>query len=137
MENCLFCEIIKGRLPAYKFWEDEEFLAFLDINPLNPGHTLVIPKKHYRWVLEVKEFADYWETAGKIAKKLKQTLSADSINFVTLGYEMEHAHIHVIPRFDNDDLGSNLDWTKTKKLSDKELQILVQNLRGGVFKCRQ
>lgn len=133
MTDCIFCKIIKGEIPSYKVYEDENFLAFLDINPLNPGHTLVIPKKHYRWVLDVPQFGKYWEFAGKIAKKLQQNLKTDSINFVTLGYEVPHAHVHVIPRFKNDDLGGTIDWSKHKKLSPTDMNKIMEEVRGGVF----
>jgi len=131
--DCIFCKIISGDIPSYKVYEDKDFLAFLDINPLNPGHTLVIPKKHYRWVLDVAQFKNYWQAAGLVAQKLKQNLKAESINFVTLGYEVEHAHIHVIPRFKNDDLGSTIDWSKHKKISADKMEKIMKEVRGGVF----
>ena len=131
MSNCLFCKIIAGEIPSYRVYEDRDFLAFLDINPLNLGHTLVVPKKHYPWVIDVPNFGQYWEIAGGIAKRLKESLKADSLNFVTLGYEIPHAHIHVIPRFKNDALGMTIDWTKRKKLTSEELQKIATQLRGG------
>jgi len=131
--DCIFCKIINGEIPSFKIYEDEKFFAFLDINPLNPGHTLVIPKKHYRWALDVPQFGSYWEVAGVVAQSLKQNINAESINFVTLGYEVEHAHIHVIPRFKNDDLGSTIDWSKHKKISADKMKKIMKEVRGGVF----
>jgi histidine triad (HIT) family protein len=131
--DCIFCKIINGEIPSYKIYEDEKFFAFLDINPLNPGHTLVIPKKHYRWVLDVPQFGNYWEVAGVVAQNLKQNLNAESINFITLGYEVEHSHIHVIPRFKNDDLGGTIDWNKHKKISADEMKKIMKEVKGGVF----
>lgn len=122
MPDCIFCQIIAGKIPCYKIYEDTDFLAFLDINPLNPGHTLLVPKKHYRWVLDVPKFGQYWEIAGSLAKKIKQNLKADSVNFAALGYEITHAHIHIIPRFNGDDLGTTVDWRKKKKLNQKEME---------------
>jgi len=59
--NCIFCKIVKGEIPAYKIYEDENFLAFLDINPQSPGHTQVIPKRHYRWVWDIPNVGAYFE----------------------------------------------------------------------------
>ena len=129
MSNCIFCQIIAGKIPCYKIYEDNDFVAFLDANPLNPGHTLVMPKKHYRWVLDVPAFTLYWETAGKIAKKIKQSLKADSINFITLGYEINHAHIHIIPRFVGDDLGMTVNWSKKKQLSKAVMERLNNKIK--------
>ena len=61
MENCIFCKIVSGEIPSYKVYEDNEFMAFLDVRPLNLGHTLVIPKKHYRWVWDVPNIGEYYE----------------------------------------------------------------------------
>jgi len=133
MNDCIFCKIVKEEIPAYKVYEDKLFLAFLDINPLNPGHTLVVPKVHYRWVLDMPEFDKYWTVAGRVGKVLQKSLKADSINFLTLGYEISHAHIHVIPRFTDDDLGGTVDWSKHKKISKVEMAKIAEKMRGGVF----
>ncbi len=98
MQDCVFCKIVKGELPCYKVYEDEKFLGFLDINPRVEGHTLLIPKKHYRWVYDVPEFGEYWEVAKKIALAAKKALGAEFISFVTHGLDVHHAHIHILPR---------------------------------------
>ena len=134
MKNCIFCKIIKGEVPYDKVYEDKDFLAFLDISPLNPGHTLVVPKKHYRWVVEVLKFGEYWEAAGKIAKAVQKILKTDSINFIVLGYEVSHAHIHIIPRFNDDDLGWTIDWSKRKKIKRKEMEKIADDLRRALRK---
>lgn len=141
MQNCIFCQIVKGQIPCYKVYEDKDFLGFLDINPLNKGHSLIAPKKHFRWVLDVCDFGKYWEIAGRVAKAMIKALSAESINFVTLGYEIPHAHIHVIPRFKDDDLGGFIDWSKRKKFSEKKMKEIAEKIKyqlsedkeGGVF----
>lgn len=95
--SCLFCRIAAGELPAYKVFEDDRFLAFLDISPVVEGHTLVIPKKHYRWAHEVVEFGNYWEVAQKVAKAQLVALGAPTVVFATAGFQVPHAHIHVLP----------------------------------------
>ena len=68
MSDCIFCKIASGKVPSFKVYEDAEFVAFLDISPVVLGHTLVIPKKHYRWVHDVEKFGQFWEAAQKVAK---------------------------------------------------------------------
>jgi len=72
MKNCVFCQIVKGKLPCYQVYEDKEFLGFLDIFPRVKGHTLLIPKKHYRWVYDLPNFGEYWEKALKITEAMKK-----------------------------------------------------------------
>ncbi|MCX7881427.1 MAG: HIT domain-containing protein [Patescibacteria group bacterium] len=98
MAGCIFCKIIKGELPCYKVYENDEFLAFLDIYPRVLGHTLVIPKTHYRWVYEVKNFEKYWGVVYKITQAMKKVLKPYFITYVTHGLEVPHAHIHIMPR---------------------------------------
>lgn len=132
MEDCIFCKIIKGEIPSYKVYEDRNFYGFLDINPLNPGHTLIIPKKHYQWVYNVPNFGEYWEAAKKIALAQIKGLGASSVNFVTLGYAVAHSHIHVISRFDNDDHGGFLKWENIKKISKEEMEIIADKIRKNI-----
>lgn len=106
MSDCIFCKIIAGEIPCHKVYEDENFLAFLDINPVSPGHTLLIPKKHFRWVYDVDQFGQYWQTAQKIALALKNSsLNPDFVTFLTMGNDVPHAHIHIIPRQESDSVG--------------------------------
>ena len=96
-ENCIFCKIVKKELPAEIVYADEEFLAFLDIHPQSPGHTLVIPKKHYRWVWDHPNAGQYFEVAKKIALAQKKAFNTDIIWSKIMGDEIAHAHIWVFP----------------------------------------
>ncbi len=98
MQNCIFCQIVKGEAPCYKVYEDEKFLGFLDIFPRTKGHTLLIPKKHYQWVYDVPDFADYWLAALKITKAMKEVFNPYFITYLTHGLQVPHAHIHIMPR---------------------------------------
>jgi len=100
MKDCVFCKIVNGKEPADKVYEDERFLAFLDKKAWVRGHTLVIPKKHYRWVIDVPEFGEYWEIAKKVGLGLKAGLGAKTVNFKTIGEIVYHAHIHVVPEYE-------------------------------------
>ena len=97
MENCVFCKIVRGEIPSHKVYEDENFLAFLDINPRSPGHTLIIPKKHHRWVWDVPEIGKYFEITGQIARALQKTFGTDSVWSRVTGEEVPHAHVWVFP----------------------------------------
>ncbi|MEK9183737.1 MAG: HIT family protein [Patescibacteria group bacterium] len=109
MNDCVFCKIIKGEMPADKIYEDENYLAFLDITPINPGHTLLMPKKHYKnlYSLPNDVLNDMALLIKKIAVAVKQAVSADGINIgmnneQAAGQIVPHVHFHVIPRFLND-----------------------------------
>ncbi len=114
--NCIFCKIVKGQIPCYKVYEDEDFLAFLDINPQSAGHTQVIPKKHYRWVWDVSNAGEYFEVAKKVAKALSQAFDTDFILSKIVGDEVHHAHIWVFPnkdiKADPKDFEKNLEKIK-------------------------
>ncbi len=109
MDDCIFCKIISGQIPSFKIYEDQNYLAFLDINPINPGHTLLIPKTHYRWVYDIPAQSEIWPLATKIGQDLKQKLNADYFTYITAGMEVPHAHIHIVPRFQNDKMTGMLD----------------------------
>jgi len=109
--ECIFCDIIEGRAPAETVFEDDETLAFMDINPANPGHTLIIPKRHVRDIYELdgETAAVVMKTTVKVARAVKMALQPDGMNLVQSneragGQEIFHFHIHVIPRWYDDGL---------------------------------
>ena len=93
----IFTKIINGEIPSFKIYEDEEFLAFLDIFPLATGHTLVIPKKHYRWVWDTPHTGEYFEIVKKIALAEQRAFGTELIRSQIYGEEVPHAHIWVWP----------------------------------------
>jgi histidine triad (HIT) family protein len=123
MENCIFCKIVKGELPCYKVYEDEFFLGFLDINPLGPGHCQLIPKKHYRWVNDVPEYTKYWEVARELSNALIKGLGAIRVNYLVSGVEVPHAHIWLIPRFENDKEMLHVTRMENKPSGEKMLEM--------------
>jgi len=127
MENCLFCKIINKEIPCHQIYEDDNFFAFLDIKPRNPGHTLVIPKKHYHWVWDIQE--DYSKTVNKIANSLKKATNTKLVISIVLGEEIEHAHIHLIPRFPDDGHGVLLDLSKIKEISEEEMKEITEKIK--------
>ena len=97
MEDCLFCKIVNKEIPARIVYEDDNFLAFLDINPRAPGHTQIIPKKHYRWVWDVPNIGEYFEVVQKIAKAQQKAFGVEMIRSQVFGDEVFHAHVWVWP----------------------------------------
>jgi histidine triad (HIT) family protein len=113
--DCLYCKIIAGEIPATIVAEDDRTLAFMDINPANPGHMLVIPRAHSRDLVEVgpEDLAAVALTAQRMAGRLKDELGADGVNLLNCcGAEawqtVFHFHMHVVPRFAGDPL--KLPW---------------------------
>ena len=109
---CIFCKIAKGEIPCYKIYEDNDFLAFLDLSQATKSHTLIIPKKHYDNIFSLDEKIDIMLPVVTVAKALKKTLKIDNINMINnngplAGQTINHFHIHLIPRYDNDKVSLN------------------------------
>lgn len=130
MENCIFCKIIGGEIPADKIYEDENCLAFLDITPINPGHTLLVPKKHYENLYDVPDelLSQMAPIIKKLAVAVKQGMNAEGINVgmnneQPAGQLVPHAHFHIIPRFSNDGhhhwKGGSYQEGQSQKVADK------------------
>ncbi len=109
MEDCIFCKIVKGEIPCHKVYEDDDVLAFLDISPVNPGHTLVIPKRHYADLLELPEVEAQRLIARvkKISPAVISGVEAQAFNLnlnngKVSGQEVAHVHWHIVPRFEGD-----------------------------------
>ena len=110
--DCIFCKIASAEIPAHRVWEDARALAFLDINPLAPGHTLLIPKQHSRDIFDTPSdlAAHLFSIAPRIATAIQSATSSTGINILqntgaTAGQAVFHLHIHFIPRVDGDGLG--------------------------------
>lgn len=135
MDDTIFGKIIRREIPADIVYEDDETLAFLDITPVNPGHTLVIPKKAARNVLDIDaaSWGKVMETVRKIAPAVKAATEADGINLMMnneapAGQVVFHAHVHIIPRFKNDGYelwhGASYPPLKAKEMAQK-IQALL------------
>ena len=133
MESCLFCKIVNREIPSDFLYEDENVVAFLDIQPNNPGHTLVIPKKHFRNIFDIEENTLQELIVGvkKVAKAVKNGVKADGINIAmnndpAAGQLVFHAHIHVIPRFRDD---GYKHWPH-KLYKEGEASIVTQKIKA-------
>ncbi len=131
-EECVFCKIAKGEIPCYKIYEDENFLAFLDVTPKNKGHTLVIPKKHCRWVWDMPNVGEYFEVVNKIANAIRKAMDTEWVVSLVIGEEVPHAHVWLIPRFKDDGHGDFIDISKVLKFSDKEMIDIAEKIKQRI-----
>ena len=134
--DCLFCKIIAGEIPCFKLYENDETLAFMDINPANEGHALVIPKEHAKDVYAVSDAAitATVKTAKKIATAVDKTLNPDGLNLLqcngpAAAQSVFHFHMHVLPRQEGDEL--KLNWGLNPGDMDA-IGALAERIRGNL-----
>jgi histidine triad (HIT) family protein len=134
--DCIFCKIMAGEIPCFKLFEDDETLAFMDINPANEGHALVIPKEHAKDVYAVSDAAitATVTTAKKIAAAVDKTLSPDGLNLLqcngpAAAQSVFHFHMHVLPRREGDKL--KLNWGIRPGDMDA-IGALAERIRGNL-----
>jgi len=134
--DCLFCKIANGEIPSNILYEDDLTVAFLDINPANPGHTLVIPKKHSRNIFDIEpEQAEaVMRTALKMANAIKSSLEPDGMNLFQCSepagfQEVFHFHLHIIPRFEDDLIV--LPW-RPQQADPDELKKIAEKIKASL-----
>ncbi len=133
-EDCIFCKIVAGELPAEVVQEDEQTIAFMDINPWTRGHALVIPRSHSKDLLEVsdEDLAHTASAAGRLAARMRERLGADGVNLLNATgaaawQTVFHFHLHVIPRYEDDPLQLP---TRPQEADNEELAAVAKELRG-------
>lgn len=124
----LFTRIIKGEIPAHKILEDNRYLAFLDIRPVNPGHTLVIPKEEIDYIFDMEDerLMGLMVFAKKVSKAVRKAIPCKRIGIIVAGLEVPHAHVHLIPIFEN---LSELSFTRAKAIPQEELALIAEKIR--------
>ncbi|MBI4133784.1 HIT family protein [Candidatus Uhrbacteria bacterium] len=135
METCIFCEIIKGGIPSHRVFETDSVLAFLDIHPTNPGHTIVVPKVHHAAYSEAPDevLADLARTVKQIAPAITQAVSASAWNLIVnngrdSGQIIFHTHWHIVPRFADDGFRH---W-KGKAEYEEQLPQVAEKIRTAL-----
>ena len=108
-EDCIFCKIIEDEIPSHKVYEDESVVAFLDVNPVSKGHTLVLPKKHVETIHDAEGMEYMWDAIVKVANAIKAAFGAEGVNIdqnngEIAGQEVFHLHFHVTPRYTGDEI---------------------------------
>lgn len=126
----IFSKIINGEIPCYKIAEDDNYFAFLDIRPLNAGHTLVVPKKEtdYIFDLEDEELKGLIVFAKKIAIAIKKSIECERIGMTVIGLEVPHTHIHLSPINSVHDL----DFRNTKEISKERMQEIAEKIKSNL-----
>ncbi len=131
MENCIFCQLIQGNLPTNKVYEDEYSFAFLNKHPINPGHVLVIPKKHEInfYNLEDADYQGLMATVKKLSKLVNDKMQPKKVGLIVAGWDVPHAHIHIVPMIDYHDITSkSMLEGKTANPTDQELATILHKL---------
>jgi len=133
-EPCVFCLILAGEIPSIRVYEDDDTLAFMDIHPVHPGHTLVIPKAHHPNLFEIPDdvIASTAQTAAKIGRAIQQALNPPGMNLLQCNGEaaeqsVQHFHMHLIPREMGD--GMTMNWEMIKGDIDA-IQALAERIRA-------
>ena len=126
-DNCLFCKIITGVIPSSEIYEDDEFFAFLDINPVVKGHTLLVPKSHFEWIHETPDevIARAFTTTKILIQTMREKLPCDYVQVSVVGKDVPHFHIHLIPRMLGDGLPQfpTTTYDSTEEMNQMALKL--------------
>ncbi len=122
----IFSKIIAGEIPCNRIWEDENHFAFLDIRPIQPGHTLVIPKREvdYLFELDPDEYSEFWGAVRTVERRLRERLGCERVVVMVIGWEVRHVHAHLIPTNSISDVG----MPPPVEVSDEEMAALAVKL---------
>jgi len=138
MEDCIFCKIVKGEIPCFTICEDEKVLAFADINPINTGHTLIIPKSHAEniWEIEEDDLAAIHRASRRLAGAMKTALQPDGIAFLQLNGRavnqlVMHYHLHLVPRKAEDPALTMTQW----ELVPGDMKVIEETARKIAAAC--
>lgn len=123
----IFSRIIAGEIPSYKVAEDEKHYAFLDINPVAPGHTLVVPKHEVDYIFDIpaQEYAELMVFARRVAESMKAVMSCKRIGVAVMGLEVPHAHVHLLPINSESDMNF---FAEKKQLSAEEMKAIAEKI---------
>ncbi|MDE2363220.1 MAG: HIT family protein [Hyphomicrobiales bacterium] len=141
MQGCLFCAIAHGDVPSHRVCETDELVAFLDIQPLRPGHALIVPRAHHDYFDDLPErlAADIVVLGQKLGRAMKQIYAAPRVAFAFMGFDVPHAHAHVVPVFDKTDITSRRAIVEEKitfrappRASEEELAAGAKNLLAAL-----
>ncbi len=134
IKNCIFCKIVKKEIPAKIVYEDNDFLAFLDINPVSNGHLLLIPKSHHTQMSETPDelVGKLFIRAKNIMPRLKKVMCADFVAMTVVGTDVPHLHIHLIPRKNDDGLAGF--WPTQKYENNERMLTISEKIKSSLEK---
>ncbi len=129
----IFTRIVKGEIPAHRILEDARYLAFLDLRPVNPGHTLVIPKEEIDYIFDIEDelLKGLFVFAKKVAKAIRKSIPCKKVGVIVAGIEVPHAHVHLIPIISS---LSELSFTRAKDVPQEELAAVAAKIRSNLEK---
>jgi histidine triad (HIT) family protein len=129
---CVFCDIVAGKIPAKKVFEDKDFFGFLDIAPLTKGHTLLVPKKHIAnfWELDDKTAGDLFIRVKQLSSQLMKKLGAQRVMLAVLGVDVPHVHIHLVPRYPGDGHGGAINFKVKLNLTPEQMNDIAKKISG-------
>ncbi len=130
MADCIFCKIADKEIPAHVVWENERFLAFADIKPVNPGHLLIIPKSHVDSVFDLPEslYPEIFEIAKMLSAPLQRAMRAERIGIAIEGFGVAHAHLHLIPL----NGPGELDMGRAQPMDREELEKVMEKIKQEI-----
>lgn len=126
----IFTKIVNGEIPCYKIAEDDNFLAFLDVNPNSKGHTLCIPKQEINKIFDMEEdlYLGLMQFSRKVAKAVEKTVPCKRIGVAVVGLEVPHVHVHLIPLHDMDDMR----FQRKTSLTKEEFETLAKDIQSNL-----
>jgi len=130
MDDCIFCKIIDGEIPSHKVYEDENVLAFLDVNPVSKGHTLIIPKEHVENIHEAENMSFMWDAITQVSNAVKEVFDPEGVqiaqnNGEAAGQEVFHMHFHITPVYEDTVL--NLEYDRTELENGESISEKISN----------
>lgn len=133
MNDCVFCKIARKEIPATFVYEDDNVIAFLDLHPMNPGHTLVVPKTHSETFLDMDEvtYSALMHVAHELAKKVHRAFPTPRLSLLTKGFNVAHTHVHLIPLNDDGDLVGRFGVHLPPASSDEELAEIAARIQSA------
>lgn len=134
MSECIFCQVLSGELSSHKVWEDDQYLALLDIKPISPGHTLLIPKLHTSYIfdLDASRLSEIFIRGKHLSKPLKEATGAKRIGIMVEGFAVPHIHVHLVPI----NTGNDLDPRNALPATEVELTEISGKIREAVHNIR-
>ncbi len=127
MDECIFCKIVAKIAPAYIVYEDTDYLAFLDKFPQSRGHLQFIPKKHYQWLYEIPEMGEFFTVAGHIIRVIIPALGVDHVTIASFGRQVAHAHLWIVPQYQQNNVVEEGLGLKTGKEALDEVAHVIKD----------
>lgn len=134
MADCIFCKIIAKEIPSYSVWEGEQFFAFLDLRPVNPGHLLIVPKAHIENIFDMPKdlYEALFNTAKALSAPLQKAMGSVRVGMVIEGFGVPHAHLHLVPINGS----GEIDSSRAHAMPAEELAAIAEKVKAEVEKSK-